>query len=484
MWLTGRADGPPLVGPPLLCRRLDALRPALGPAAAELDLRALLAERAAIAGLCRNGTTSVGGQCRLLRAADGWIAVSLVRPDDVASIPAWLGVQPGPDPWIEVSGAIQARAAVEVVEAGAVLGLAVSGLGEVNPVPALPTAGSAVDFDDPRPVEPGLSGGDDGRLVVPSQEPLSAYSGWSVAELLLDQAVVARRVQRQASSDRLATIADGELAMGRQRPLVVDLSALWAGPLCAQLLGLGGARVIKVESIHRPDGARRGPRKFYDLLHAGHEAVAFDLREPAGRMDLAALIRHADVVIEASRPRALSQLGIDAEAMLAAETGPSVWLSITGYGRDDGGHRIGFGDDAAVAGGLVACEDGEPRFCADAIADPLTGLVAAAATRLALHLRGRWMLDVALARVAAAFANSPPDIHSAVNGSDRRTSAPIGHVGVERRPGRHSTPTFGRVDTGAVIPGIARPRARLAVGAAAAGIGADTEAVSHEFGLT
>ena len=40
-------------------------------------------------------------------------------------------------------------------------------------------------------------------------------------------------------------------------PLVVDLSALWAGPLCAHLLGLAGARVVKVESLGRPDGARR-----------------------------------------------------------------------------------------------------------------------------------------------------------------------------------------------------------------------------------
>ena len=62
---------------------------------------------------------------------------------------------------------------------------------------------------------------------------------------------------------------------GRARlaPLVVDFSALWAGPLCSSLLGLAGARVVKVESVGRPDGARRGEPRFYDLLHAGHEIL-------------------------------------------------------------------------------------------------------------------------------------------------------------------------------------------------------------------
>ena len=43
--------------------------------------------------------------------------------------------------------------------------------------------------------------------------------------------------------------------------LVVDLSALWAGPLCGGLLAGAGATVVKVESTHRPDGARRGPAR-------------------------------------------------------------------------------------------------------------------------------------------------------------------------------------------------------------------------------
>src|SRR3546814_12978534 len=55
------------------------------------------------------------------------------------------------------------------------------------------------------------------------------------------------------------------------------------------------------------------------------------------------------------------------------------WLQITGHGPDQP-HRVGFGDDAAVAGGIVTVrDDGTPDFLGDAVADPLTGLLGALA---------------------------------------------------------------------------------------------------------
>jgi hypothetical protein len=189
-------------------------------------------------------------------------------------------------------------------------------------------------------------------------------------------------------------------------PLVVDLSALWAGPACAWLLGRAGARVVKVEAPDRPDGARRGDPAFFDALHGGHESVVCDLGGPAFRD----LLDRADVVIEASRPRALRRLGIDAEAWLAARRGRT-WVSITGHGRTgDGADRVAFGDDAAVAGGLVArAPDGTPVFCADALADPVGGLYAAAAALASRAAGGGHLLDVALAGAAAhAAAHAPP----------------------------------------------------------------------------
>src|SRR5262249_32580116 len=98
-------------------------------------------------------------------------------------------------------------------------------------------------------------------------------------------------------------------------PRVVDLSALWAGPLCARLLRDAGAHITIVESTARP-----GPHRDADA----HIALDFE-RE---RTRLLALIDAADVVIEASRPRVLRDMGV-------VPSPHHTWISITAYGRTD-----------------------------------------------------------------------------------------------------------------------------------------------------
>src|SRR5262249_33906126 len=177
--------------------------------------------------------------------------------------------------------------------------------------------------------------------------------------------------------------------------VVADFSALWAGPLCAHLLGLAGARVVKVETPWRPDGARRGNVAFYRLLHAGHRTVVLDPRTSSGRQAMAALVDAADVVIESSRPRALARFGLDADAAAAAGT---TWVSITAYGRCS--DRVGFGDDVAAGSGRVArAAGGVPLFCGAALAAPLPGLPAAVAAACAPASGA--LLDIAMADVTA-----------------------------------------------------------------------------------
>ncbi|WP_280436160.1 CoA transferase [Nocardia carnea] len=179
---------------------------------------------------------------------------------------------------------------------------------------------------------------------------------------------------------------------------VIDFSALWAGPLCAHLLGLAGARVIKVETPTRPDGARAGSPEFYRLLHGGHESVVLDPGDGGQRRALRELVASADIVIEASRPRALLGFGLDAEEFVASG---GTWVSITAHGRDS--NRIGFGDDIAATAGLVACPDGNtPLFVGDAIADPLTGLTAAVLAMSAPADGAGHLWDIAMSGVVAA----------------------------------------------------------------------------------
>jgi hypothetical protein len=236
-------------------------------------------------------------------------------------------------------------------------------------------------------------------------------------------------LESQACADRASEAAhpDASPREARRRPRVLDLSTLWAGPLAGSLLAQAGFDVLKIESPTRPDGARQGEPGFFDLLNGGKRGLALDLSAPADREVFTRLLETADIVLESARPRALGQLGFDARAWLRARPG-RLWTSITGYGRDH--EWIAFGDDAAVAAGLafdpaspphltnrldapdadgdgptaVAADRG-PRFCGDAIADPLTGLHAAVAV-VALQARGRGgLLSLALAEVAAHAAS-------------------------------------------------------------------------------
>lgn len=319
----------------------------------EVDPLSLLGERAAISGLVARGDISCGGATRLMPVGDRWLAVTLARAEDVDLVPAWLDLdRPPAEAWRTVAAAVATRNLESLLDRALLLGLPIGLL----PFPGWDTAAAPPSDDCALPIQ---------RLAVQGPPP------------------------------RTGPLSD---------VVVVDLSALWAGPLCGSLLAKAGATVIKVESVSRPDGARLGPPAFFDLLNAGKRGVALDLRAASGVDALRDLLATADVVIEASRPRALEHLGIDAAQMLATGT-PRVWASITGHGRTGAGRdRVAFGDDAAVAGGLVGWTNEGPVFCADAIADPTTGLVAAAAILEALAAGGRWLLDVAMADVAAFLA--------------------------------------------------------------------------------
>jgi hypothetical protein len=323
MALTGPADGEALLCPVPLpsCAEgaLGALRALADRPLADLDGAALLTERAALDGLCRQGAVSPGGACRLMAVADGCLAVNLAREDDWDLLPAWLEADVAPD-WEALAAALRTRPTAPLLARARLLGLAVAAVAAPEPAP------------------------------------------WF-------QLVAGRAF-------------GGRLAPPVRAPRVVDLSALWAGPLCGQLLHRLGAEVIKVESPRRPDGARNGNAAFFNRLNAGKRCVAIDAGTAEGRDALHALIASADIVIEASRPRGLRQLGIDAEALSRERPGLS-WISITGHGRSEPeANWIAYGDDAGVAAGLswlMRAAHGRPMIVGDAIADPLTGLHAALA---------------------------------------------------------------------------------------------------------
>lgn len=292
----------------------------------------LVGERAALLGLPAPGIVSSNGACRLVRTLDGWLAVNLPRPEDRAMVPALLGAE--------------------------------------------------IAADDP----------------------------WLALEAMLPSLTVAQALE-QSRLLGLAVTAVGETAAparseaasapGRGRawpraPRVIDLSALWAGPLCGGLLAQAGCEVLKVDTIQRPDTTRARSAAFDDLLNGGKRRWRVDMNDTDDRARLADLLSTADVVVTSARPRAMSWLS----DIVRREC---CWIAICAHPCDP--DRIGFGDDCAAAGGLVAFADGMPAFIGDATADPLAGLAAAATAFRALALRLGGRHDVALATVAAEAAH-------------------------------------------------------------------------------
>lgn len=309
----------------------------------------LLTERAAMLGLERSGRTAPGGSCRLLDTADGCIAVNLAREDDWAMLPAWL----------------------------------------------------QTDSFNGQP--------DDWAALA--AELLTRGTDELVERGRLMGLAVAAEVLPSQTADWFTVVAQGERVVPNREPLVIDLSSLWAGPLCSHLLQKLGARVIKVESATRPDGARQNDNKggedFYNLLNAGKASVSLDLNADAGRAHLKGLLQQADIVIESARPRGLRQLGIVAEDLIASQPGLT-WISITGYGRHlETEDWVGFGDDAGVAAGLTGLMDqvsNETLFVGDAIADPLTGMHSALAAWHSYVNGGGRMISLSLHEVTAHCA--------------------------------------------------------------------------------
>lgn len=415
MALTGSADGSPrFAAGPLASAALGAarvLQTLVGDGRFDsLDAPALLAERAALYGLTRSGRRSAGGSARLLSARDGTLALNLPRGDDWHLMPAWLEADLPFDThrappelerdaaWQQIETRIAKGAVDELVDRGRLMGLAIA---------------KAARLRD--------CGGQ-------ARAPFFELEGGT-------QSVPRRDLHRLR---------------------VLDLSTLWAGPLATSLLAQAGLEILKVESPTRPDGARNGPEAganaFFDLMNGGKQGCALDLTNSMDRASFERLLESADVVVESARPRSLSQLGYDARGWVDARAG-RIWTSITGYGRAN--EWIAFGDDAAVAAGLAWSPDAQESdacFCADAIADPLTGLHVAAIVLAHLRLGRGGLFDVSLSGIANRAARAA-------------------HAGLVL-PVEHRGNGWCVIESGRAVA-IQRPRAR-AVGRAAPALAAPT----------
>lgn len=178
---------------------------------------------------------------------------------------------------------------------------------------------------------------------------------------------------------------------------VVALEQAVAAPYATRQLADLGARVIKVERPGTGDFARGydrtvlGQSSYFVWLNRGKESVELDVKHPADRALLGAMIGRADVFVQNLLPGAARRLGLDA-ATLRADRPRLIHCSISGYG-EGGPYASKKAYDL-----LVQCEAGlvmstgtpeTPSKAGFSVADLATGMFAFSGILTALYDRER-----------------------------------------------------------------------------------------------
>ena len=139
---------------------------------------------------------------------------------------------------------------------------------------------------------------------------------------------------------------------------VIELGQLIAGPFAAKTLADFGAEVIKIEPPETGDPLRQwrllqnGTSVWWQVQSRNKQSVALDLKDPASRDTVRALIADADVLIENFKPGVMEAWGLGYEALSVTNPG-LIMLRISGYGQTGPyKDRPGFGVVAEAMGGL------------------------------------------------------------------------------------------------------------------------------------
>jgi crotonobetainyl-CoA:carnitine CoA-transferase CaiB-like acyl-CoA transferase len=183
---------------------------------------------------------------------------------------------------------------------------------------------------------------------------------------------------------------------------VLDLTRVIAGPVCGRTLTAQGATVMRV------DGPRLGDAlPFVIDTGLGKLSSLVDLRTAEGMQQILALVRGADVFVQAYRPGALAALGLS-PARLAALRPGLIQVQLSAYGRlGPWAQRRGF-DSLVQSCSGIAFEEGAafasdgPRHLPAQVLDHATGHLAAFGALIALMRRAReggsWLVEVSLAQ--------------------------------------------------------------------------------------
>jgi len=205
---------------------------------------------------------------------------------------------------------------------------------------------------------------------------------------------------------------------------VLDLTWVWAGPQCTQILAFLGAEVNKIEWAKRLDLARRLPpfrpgeegnvnrSGYFNHLGQSKRSVAINLAKPEGIALVKRLAGVSDVVVSNFGFGVMERLGLSAEEFHAINP-ELIVVRISAFGQDGPiKHYTGYGPAMLPISGMTALTGYELATRQDvgiAYADPNAGAHTALSIAAALLARrrngGGQDIDVSLweAMIASAF---------------------------------------------------------------------------------
>ena len=189
---------------------------------------------------------------------------------------------------------------------------------------------------------------------------------------------------------------------------ILDLSHVWAGPLCTRILSDLGADVVKIERafarglrlpVGDPIGGWIGKdpgeepwnrNAAFVKLARNSRSVCLDLKNPQGREIFLKLVAHADVVIENFSARTMPSLGLGYQELSKANP-DIIYLTMPGFGTS-GPYTdwVAFGPIIEPMSGLTGAmgySPDEPRNSGVALVDPTSATSAAAALVTAIRRR-------------------------------------------------------------------------------------------------
>lgn len=201
---------------------------------------------------------------------------------------------------------------------------------------------------------------------------------------------------------------------------VIDLTRVLAGPMCTQMLGDLGARVIKVEQPGVGDDSRGigpfidGTSAYFMSVNRNKESIALNLKDEEDRRIFESLLARADVLVENYRPGTMEKLGYGWED-LHQRFPKLIVVSVSGFGQT-GPYREKPAYDMVVQAmsGMMSVTghaDAGPCRVGVSIGDLGAGLYAVIGTQSALIRRARTgvgeRVDVSMLDCQVALLENP-----------------------------------------------------------------------------